>query len=107
MKNLVQSVLPALLVMVLLSGCAAFAVAPVNGFLYSDVQAPMTATSNSGSSKMGEAECSSILGLVAQGDCSIETAAQNGGISQIHHVDYKSTNILGIYATFTVVVYGE
>ncbi len=107
MKSQGTSLLAAVLVLLLFSGCAAFAVAPVSGFLYTDVQAPLTATSNSGASKVGEAKCSSILGLVAQGDCSIDAAAKNGGITRVQHVDYKSTNILGIYATFTVFVYGE
>jgi hypothetical protein len=99
-------VLAALLIPIL-AGCAAYAVAPVTGFLYTDVQGPMTATESTGSSKVGTATCSSILGLVAQGDASIETAAKNGGITKIHHVDYYSKSILGVYATFTVKVYGE
>jgi hypothetical protein len=91
----------------LIAGCAAYAVAPVTGFVYTDVKGPMTATSNPGGEKVGTAICTSILGLVAQGDASIETAARNGGITKIHHVDYHSTSILGIYATFTTTVYGE
>jgi len=31
----------------------------------------------------------------------------DGDISEVHYVDYKSENILGIYATYTVVVHGE
>lgn len=88
-------------------GCAAYAVSPVLGGLYTDVKAPITATSNTSYSKMGSASASSILGLIAVGDASINTAAKNGGITRIHHVDYKSTSILGIYATYTVFVYGE
>ena len=96
-----------LLMLPLLAGCAAMAMQPVTGFIYSDVKGPLTATDNTVSSKVGTAVCTSILGLVAQGDASIETAAKNGGITKISHVDYHSTNILGIYATFTVTVYGE
>lgn len=91
----------------LMVGCAAYAVSPVLGGLYTDVKAPITATSNTSYSKMGSASASSILGLIAVGDASINTAAKNGGITRIHHVDYKSTSILGIYATYTVYVYGE
>jgi hypothetical protein len=89
------------------AGCAAYAVAPVTGFLYSNVMAPMSATSNSEYSKTGMAECTSILGLVAQGDASIQTAMKNGGITRVHHIDYKSESILGVYAKFTVIVYGD
>lgn len=92
---------------VLLSSCGAFVQAPLVGGLYTDVKAPLAVTSNEGSSKVGSAEATSILGLVATGDASIDAAAKSAGITKIHHVDYYSTNILGIYATFTVLVYGE
>jgi len=90
----------------ILSSCAAVQ-SPLLGTIYSDVKAPITATSNSNSSKVGTAEATSILGLVAQGDASIDAAAKSAGITKIHHVDYHSTNILGVYATFTTIVYGE
>jgi len=89
------------------SGCGAYAMSPVTGFLYSDLTGPSTATANAVGQRMGEASCQSILGLIAQGDCSIATAARNGGITRISHVDHQTTSILGIVATFTVRVYGE
>jgi len=97
----------AMLVFTIFAGCAAYSVTPVTGALYSDVKAPMTATSAEGSSKVGTATVQSILGLVAVGDASIQTAMKNGGITKVQHVDYYSKSILGIYATFTVYVYGE
>jgi hypothetical protein len=48
----------------------------------------------------------SAFGLVAWGDCSIETAAKAGGITQIRHIDYQSKNVLG-YQEFTTIVKGE
>ncbi len=90
-----------------LSGCAAYAVAPVTGFVYSDTEFGINATANEGSSKIGEAYSESILGLVAIGDASIAAAMKNGGITKVQHVDYHTYNILGIYAKFTVKVYGE
>jgi hypothetical protein len=99
--------LASLTLVVFLSGCAAYSVSPVTGFLYTDVQGPADATSNDGSSKMGIAKAQSILGLVATGDASIEAAMNDGGITKIHHVDYQSKSILGIWAEFTVIVYGE
>jgi len=91
-----------------LSSCA-HAMAPVTGFIYSDVKGPFAATSNTRvkGGKVGTATATSILGWVAQGDASIEAAAKSAGITKITNVDYYSTNILGIYATFTVTVYGE
>jgi|SRR5690625_44889 len=90
----------------MLTSCAGVQ-SPVMGLLYTDVEAPVAVTSNSGSSKVGEAEATSILGLVATGDASIEAAAKKAGITKIQHVDYKSTSVLGVFSKFTVIVYGE
>ncbi len=88
------------------AGCATVA-SPLTGYIYTDVKAPAAATSNSGSEKVGTAMATSILGLFATGDASIQTAAVSAGIKKIHHVDYHSTSILGIYSTYTVTVYGD
>jgi len=80
---------------------------PLSGFIYTDVKAPLTATSNSNSSKVGTAEATSILGLFATGDASIDKAAKSAGITKIHHIDEESTNVLGLFATYKVYVYGE
>jgi hypothetical protein len=90
----------------LLSGCA-MVVAPVNGGLITSVTAPITATDNQVSSKVGSASCTSILGIVAFGDCGINAAAKSGNISKIHHVDYSATSVLGIFSSFETKVYGE
>lgn len=86
-----------------LTGCAS--TSPV-GALYTDVKIPQTATSASGA-KQGTATCTSVLSLVATGDCSIDAAAKNGGITQIQSVDSKVNNILGIYGTYTTIVKGR
>ena len=91
----------------LLMGCAATVSSPLPGFLYTDVQAPLAVTSNSGSSKVGTAEAVSILGFFASGNAGIDAAAKQGGITKIQYVDYHAKNILGIYAKYTVYVYGE
>jgi len=91
----------------LLSGCAGTGAAPVNGFLFSDAKGPLMATTNTASTKVGKATCTSILGWIAQGDCSIEAAAAAGGIKEISTVDTEVTNLIGIYATRTTVVRGR
>lgn len=126
-------VLSTLLACLLVSGCAN-AMTPVWG-LYTDVKGPLQATSyvpgQSGPArgtlpagtptegqagatsaglanlKTGAATATSILGIVATGDASIEAAARNGGITKIHHVDHHTKNIIGFYSEFTTVVYGE
>lgn len=90
-----------------LSGCAV-ATAPVNGILYKNVTTPAMVTGSADKpTKVGRAYSRSILGLIATGDASIETAAKNGGITKIHHVDYETQVILGVIADFTTVVYGN
>ena len=94
----------ALLVAVSFTGCTI--VTPMNGGLYTDLTGPVAVGSAATSSKKGEAKATSILG-VALGDASIETAMKNGGITKVHHIDNKVMNILGVYAEYTTIVYGE
>jgi hypothetical protein len=93
---------------VLLTGCVA-PIGPMGaayGYVYTDVSGPVLATSNSGASKVGQATSKGII-CVATGDSSIKTAAANGGITKISHVDYHVTSVLGLYVETTVTVYGE
>ena len=89
------------------TGCASVAT-PVRG-LYVSVKGPLNATSNvpSKSLKVGRASATSILGILATGDASIEAAARSAGITKIHHVDFEAFQFLGFYAKFTTIVYGE
>lgn len=90
----------------MLSSCAVVK-SPLMGAWYTDVKAPLTATGNNNATKVGSAEATSILGLIATGDASIDAAAKSAGITKIHHVDEHATSILGIFATYKVMVYGE
>ena len=56
--------------------------------------------------KVGEATATGII-CFTEGDCSIKAAMENGGIKKIHHIDYKTRNILGIVGSQTTLVYGE
>jgi hypothetical protein len=89
----------------LLSGCQIVTM-PVMGALYGDVYWGMEVPNGIGS-KTGKAECMSILGLVAQGDATVEAAARAGGITKIYSVEHHSTNILGILGKFETKVTGE
>ena len=88
-----------------LGGCAT--AYPI-GSLYTELKLPVTATEAAGPSlKVGTAKCTSVLGLVATGDASIEAAKKSAGITKVHHVDWDARNILGLYGEYTVTVYGE
>lgn len=95
----------ALFFAVMLSGCAT--PYPM-GVIYTEVKAPVGAGEGSLSySKTGTAKATSVLGLVATGDCSIKAAAANAGIRTIKYVDYDAKNILGIFGEYTTTVYGD
>lgn len=95
------------LIALVLGGCATYI---PYGVIYVGAKGPVAASCDStdiSSLKVGKAEAQSVLGLVATGDASIETAAKNGGISKIKIVDWHVENILGIIGKYTTVVYGE
>lgn len=91
----------------MLNGCA-MVQSPVTGFAYTNVRAPISVSqSDDKPSRVGRASVRSILGLIALGDASIQAAAEKGGITDIHHVDYEATSYFGIMSEYTVVVYGD
>lgn len=57
--------------------------------------------------KTGQACISSILGVVATGDASLEAAKKAGGITTISHVDHEQFSVLGVYATSCTIVHGQ
>jgi hypothetical protein len=104
MKRALAAVFVGLFAAASFTGCTV--VSPMNGGIYTDLTGPVAVGSATGASKKGEAKATSIVG-VALGDASIETAMKNGGITKVHHVDTKVKNILGVYAEYTTIVYGE
>ncbi|RJP76149.1 MAG: TRL-like protein family [Candidatus Zixiibacteriota bacterium] len=94
----------------LLSGCAVALGPQVGtfGVLYTGISGPVAATSMTDVyTKGGSATYVNVLGLVAVGNASIEKAMRNGGITKIHHVDYATTGVLGLFSTTKVMVYGD
>jgi len=90
---------------VIFTGCA---VHPTVGAIYQNIEAPVTATSSTEGLKTGESDtCTSILGLVATGNCSIENAKANSGITDVSSVDYQITSILSLYSTGKTVIKGK
>lgn len=95
------------LVAMLVSSCAVVGTGAGMGALYTGVSEGAAVTSNPLGTKVGESKATNVLGLVAIGDASINTAAKNAGIKKVSHVDVKKTSILGIFASYTTVVYGN
>ncbi len=57
--------------------------------------------------KSGEACSTNILGIVASGDSSVETAKRNGGIKKVAYSDTTYLNVLGLYQKGCTVVKGQ
>lgn len=105
MKKLFYAVAACL--MLTASSCAIVGTPAGMGTLYTGMTSGEAVTSNPLGKKVGQSSASNILGIVATGDASINTAAKNGGIKKISHVDSKKTSILGLFATYTTIVYGD
>ena len=89
----------------LLAGCAT-GPSPVGVGLITDVKGPITATGISGS-KTGRACATTTLGLINQGDASIEAAKQDGNISTVATVDYHTKGFYPIIGETCTIVTGN
>ena len=77
------------------------------GAIYTGVTEGDIATSNTLGSKVGTSSSIGVLGLVNVGDASIQKAANQAGIKKVSHVDVKKTSVLGLFASYKTIVYGE
>ncbi|HRS53436.1 MAG TPA: TRL-like family protein [Bacteroidales bacterium] len=97
----------------MLQGCGAMIPTPLGpAGLYTSITCPSEAlavecNANVGQDKVGRASAVNILGIISTGDFGINAAMQNGKIKKVHHVDVKIENMLGLFATKTLIVYGE
>ena len=73
------------------------------GLLYMDVQGPLGKSDGDAAGRSGKACANNILGLVAAGDATIDTAKKNGGVGDARTVEYHSRNVIG-FGTFCTVV---
>lgn len=95
-----------LLLLVGISGCMAVA-SPVLGLFYTEAKYGDTATPVAAANKEGKACATSILGLIAMGDASVEAAKTNGGIREVSSVDHSAKNILGLFGEWCTIVRGR
>src|SRR5271170_7133371 len=107
MKRLIVSVAMACAVM-FMSGCAMVGggAGGSYGAIYTSTSGAVAVGTAAGSDKVGTATSTAII-CFATGDSSIKAAMDSAGITKIHHVDCKVMSVLGVYAKYTTVVYGE
>lgn len=110
-KNLLKIAAGSVMAFILM-GCGGMGMYPM-GSLYTGTQVPhginRNETSGPGKSgdKAGEACATGILNAVAFGDASLDAAKKAGGITEVHSVEFHSTNILGIYTQGCTEVHGK
>ncbi len=103
-----MAVVALLLCLVVMSGCMAPVVPPV-GALFTATKAPIDTDADMTTlgSRTGSSSSMCVFGLFAFGDASISAAAEDGNLSTVNHVDYSYLNVLGLYQSFTTIVYGD
>jgi hypothetical protein len=95
-----------LLGLVVLTGCSAIPTGPVIAMVVVDEKGPVSVGDTHAGMKVGVAQAEGIL-VVAYGDASIVAAMKEANITKVHHVDNETFGVLGIYARYKTVVYGE
>lgn len=88
-------------------GACALPASYLGGALILDSQEARLVTEASVASKRGEACGENILGIIAQGDSTIDAAKRNGGITQVTSVDSDVYSILGLYSKVCTIVRGN
>ena len=98
----------ALLLMGMLTGCAAWPRAGLNGLVFTNVTTPVAVLdAEAANVKTGEACAFGLLGIFATGNSTIVAAKQSIGITKIATVEEHFQQILfGAYTSYCVVVTG-
>ncbi len=96
---------------VALIAAALLLLAPLaSGCVYTHISMPMDTNLQETrlGDKVGRSHFQSVGGLVAWGDGGTQAAAEDGGLSVLHHADREIlTVLLGLYFRHTTIVYGE
>ena len=87
--------------------CAIVAFIAFGSVSCATITRPIGATSNPVGNKVGVTETVKVLGLFGgKDDAGINTAAKNGGITRISHMDAYQRNYI-LWVVYGVRVYGE
>ena len=90
---------------VLLGACATPST-EVGIALFSDTVQPLMVTNSAGATKVGRACAKNYLGLLIQGDMSVEAAKKDGKITQVASID-KEVKSYALYAEVCTIVRGK
>lgn len=98
--------LSAVVLMLVISGCALTPVAPPRGAFFTAQRAPLFPADEIGRA-VGTASSHNVLFLFGWGDCSLATAAANGKLLNVKNTEYEFYNIGFFYQRFTTIAYGD
>ena len=113
MKAMFLNTAACALFLVTSTGCGAVMGGYPSGFIYdaSSKPHPMDQEQLQGpgksDDKTGEACSTGFVGVVAMGDASVYAAKKAGGITDVHSVDFRTFNILGVYTQGCTIVHGK
>ena len=100
-----KKILAAGFVAVFMSACAVTGFGP-SGSIFT--QTTVGAYGNAiGGTKVGRSCVTSILGLVATGDGTVDTAAAGAGITNVNTINFEGFSVLGLYSELCTIVRGE
>ena len=90
----------------LVSGCVMTTTTQVQAPIMKSMDPGLVGDQSVMPSKKGVAQAEGIV-LFYFGDNSIKAAMDANNIEKIHHVDYETLNVLGIYVRRKTIVWGE
>ncbi|MBL8021137.1 MAG: TRL-like family protein [Leptospirales bacterium] len=76
------------------------------GLLFSSTKIGVYGT-EPGGTKTGRACAMSILNLIAIGDGSVQTSADEGGIKNVKNIDLEGFSVLGLFSQLCTVTHGD
>lgn len=88
----------------------AITIISASGCIYTHVTVPLSTELNKTDlgHKQGESSMYSVLWLFAWGDAGAASAAKNGGITVLTHMDRELLSVVfGVYGRVTTIVYGD
>jgi hypothetical protein len=94
----------------MMAAVALAAVFLLGGCVYTHVVTPFDTDLNKTvlGQKQGKASMESVLWLIAWGDAGTASAAKQGGITTVNHMDREFLNVIfGLYTKTTTIVYGD
>ena len=97
-----------ILISSILTACAGTGLPAVGvGIVVTDTTEALDVNNGVATVRTGEACAQNILGILANGDSSVQAAKSNAGITRVATMDRKYYSILGVYAKVCTVVKGS